>query len=254
MSDVEVIHAAALGGIAHGFLGRKGGVSTGAYAGLNVGTGSDDDPETIAVNRRLATEAVLPGTALATLYQVHSADALVVRKAVEGPLRPPGDALVTDRPGLALGILTADCAPVLFADKEAGVVAAAHAGWKGAILGVTDSAIAAMESLGAHRERIHAAIGPCIARTSYEVDVAFVQRFETHDPANERFFTAGRANHAQFDLEAYVANRLALAGIARVEALGLDTYADDARFFSYRRATHRGDPNYGRQISIIGMA
>jgi YfiH family protein len=251
--SVEVIRAAALEGVPHGFLGRRGGVSTGAYAGLNVGTGSDDDPQAIATNRRLATDAVLPGAPLATLYQVHSADALVVRKAAEGPLRPPGDALVTDRPGLALGVLTADCAPVLLADRDAGVVAAAHAGWKGAIGGVTDSAIAAMESLGARRERIHAAIGPCIARTSYEVDAAFVRRFETADPANERFFTAGRADHAQFDLEAYVAHRLAAAGVARIEALGLDTYADEARFFSYRRATHRGEPGYGRQIAIIGL-
>ncbi|MGN6269605.1 MAG: peptidoglycan editing factor PgeF [Sphingomonas sp.] len=251
--SVEVIRAAALDGIPHGFLGRKGGVSIGTYAGLNVGTGSDDDPETIAANRRLATEAVLPGAALATLYQVHSADALVVRKAVGGSLRPPGDALVTDRPGLALGILTADCAPVLLADARAGVVAAAHAGWKGALAGVTDSTIAAMESLGARRERIHAAIGPCIARASYEVDLAFVRRFEAADPANERFFTAGRADHAQFDLEAYAAHRLAAAGVARVEALGLDTYADEPRFYSYRRATHRGEPNYGRQIAIIGL-
>jgi YfiH family protein len=252
--SIEVIRAAALGGVPHGFLGRKGGVSTGAYAGLNVGAGSDDDADAIAANRRLATEAVLPGASLATLYQIHSADALVVRVAVEGALRPRGDALVTDRPGLALGILTADCAPVLLADREAEVVAAAHAGWKGALGGVTDSAIAAMESLGARRDRIAAAIGPCIARASYEVDIAFARRFEADDPANERFFTAGRADHAQFDLEAYVAHRLAAAGIVRVEALGLDTYAEDARFFSYRRATHRGEPNYGRQIAISGLA
>lgn len=249
-----MIRSAALEGVAHGFLGRKGGLSTGTYAGLNVGTGSEDDPETVAANRRLATEAVLPGASLATLYQIHSADALVVRVAVEGPLRPKGDALVTDRPGLALGILTADCAPVLLADRDAGVVAAAHAGWKGALGGVTDSAIAAMESLGAQRSRIAAAIGPCIARASYEVDAAFARRFEVDDPANERFLTPGRADHAQFDLEAYVAHRLAAAGIARVEALGLDTYAEETRFFSYRRATHRGEPNYGRQIAIIGVA
>jgi len=252
--SVEVIRAAALDGVTHGFLGRRGGVSTDAYTGLNVGTGSDDDADAVATNRRLATEAVLPGASLATVYQIHSPDAFVVRVAVEGELRPKGDALVTDRPGLALGILTADCAPVLLADREAGVVGAAHAGWKGAIGGVTDSAIAAMESLGAQRSRIAAAIGPCIARASYEVDLAFVRRFEADDPANERFFTAGRAGHAQFDLEAYVAHRLAAAGIARVEALGLDTYADEARFFSYRRATHRGEPNYGRQIAIIGLA
>ena len=252
--SVEVIRAAALQGVAHGFLGRRGGVSTGDYAGLNVGIGSDDDPDAVAANRARALAAVVPGAALATLYQIHSAEALIVREALDGPLRPRGDALVTDRPGIALGILTADCAPVLFADREAGVVAAAHAGWKGAISGVTDSAIAAMESLGARRDRIHAAIGPCIARASYEVDAAFARRFEADDPANERFFAPGRAGHFQFDLEAYVAHRLAAAGVARVEALGLDTYPDESRFYSYRRATHRGEPGYGRQISIIGLA
>ena len=252
--SVEVIHAAALEGVAHGFLGRRGGVSTGDYASLNVGIGSDDDPNAIATNRALATNAVLPGATLATLYQIHSAEALIVRMPVSGPVRPRGDALVTDRPGIALGILTADCAPVLFADRDAGVVGAAHAGWKGAIGGVTDSAIAAMESLGARRDRIIAAIGPCIARASYEVDLGFVRRFEADDAGNERFFTAGRDGHAQFDLEAYVAHRVAAAGVVRVETLGLDTCADAPRFFSYRRATHRGEPGYGRQISIIGLA
>ena len=253
MSGVEVIRAAALDGVPHGFLGRRGGVSTGACAGLNVGTGSGDDLDAVAGNRRLATQAVLPGAALATVYQVHSADAVMVRAAIDGPLRPRGDALVTDRPGLALGILTADCAPVLLADRAAGVVGAAHAGWKGALAGVTDSAIAAMEALGARRDRIAAAIGPCIARASYEVDAAFVRRFEDADPENERFFTAGRAGHAQFDLEAYVARRLAAAGLARVETLGLDTYADASRFYSYRRATHRGEATYGRQLSLIAL-
>ena len=217
------------------------------------GIGSDDDAQAVAANRALATEAVLPGAALATLYQIHSAEALIVREAIDGPLRPRGDALVTDTPGIALGILTADCAPVLLADRGAGVVGAAHAGWQGAIGGVTDSAIAAMVTLGARRDRITAAIGPCIARTSYEVDAAFARRFEADDPANERFFAPGRPDRFQFDLEAYVAHRLAAAGIARVEALGLDTYADEPRFFSYRRATHRGEPGYGRQIAIIGL-
>ena len=248
-----MIRSAALEGVSHGFLGRGGGVSTGGYAGLNVGIGSDDDAEAVAENRARATAAVLPGAQLVTLYQIHSADALVVRTPIAGPLRPRGDALVTDRPGLALGILTADCAPVLLADRAAGVVAAAHAGWRGAIGGVTDSAIATMESLGARRDRITAAIGPCIARASYEVDAAFAQRFEADDPANERFFTPGRPDHFQFDLEAYVAHRLAIAGIGRIEALGLDTYGDEARFYSYRRATHRGEPGYGRQIAIIGL-
>lgn len=251
--SVEVIRAPTLDGVEHGFLGRTGGVSTGIHAGLNVGIGSDDDAAAVLENRRLASEAVLPGATLVTLYQTHSADCVTVRSPFEERLRPRADALVTDRPGLALGILTADCAPVLLADKDAGVVGAAHAGWKGAIGGVTDATILAMEALGAKRERIAAAIGPCIARASYEVDTAFARRFEAHDPANERFFAEGRDGHFQFDLEAYVAHRLASAGIGRVALLGLDTYPDEARFFSYRRATHRGEPGYGRQISVIGL-
>ncbi|RDE05033.1 peptidoglycan editing factor PgeF [Sphingomonas aracearum] len=240
-------------GVAHGFLGRRGGVSTGLYAGLNVGLGSDDDRAHLAENRRLATEAVLPGAQLVTVHQIHSADAVSVREPWEEGLRPHADAIVTDRPGLLLGILTADCAPVLLADREAGVVAAAHAGWKGAIGGVTDATILAMEALGADRSRIHAAIGPCIARASYEVDDGFARRFTADDPANERFFSPARAGHHRFDLEAYVTHRLATAGIGRVEALGLDTYPDESRFFSYRRATHRGEPGYGRQIALIGL-
>lgn len=253
MSNPEVIRAATLAGVPHGFLGRRGGVSSGIHAGLNVGLGSEDAAEVVAENRRRATEAVLPGAQLVTLFQVHSAEAVVVTQSFEQALRPHADALVTDRPGLALGILTADCAPVLLADREAGVVGAAHAGWKGAIGGVTDSTLAAMEQLGARRERIAAAVGPCIARASYEVDADFVRRFAEADPENERFFTDTREGHAQFDLEAYVVHRLASAGVRRIEALGLDTYADPERFFSYRRATHRGEPDYGRQIAIIGL-
>ncbi len=251
--SVEALKARALEGVAHGFLGRRGGVSTGVHAGLNVGLGSHDDPATIAENRRRAVEAVLPGARLVTVFQVHSPDCVTVIEPFEDRLRPRADALVTDRPGLALGILTADCAPVLLADAQAGVVGAAHAGWKGAIGGVTDSTIAAMESLGARRDRIAAAVGPCIARASYEVDDGFFRRFAAADPANERFFASGRAGHHQFDLEAYVAHRLAAAGIRTVEALGQDTYAQPDRFYSFRRATHRGEPDYGRQISIIGI-
>jgi YfiH family protein len=250
---VEVNRARALNGIAHGFLGRRGGVSQGLYAGLNVGPGSDDDPATIAENRRLAAEAVLPDSILLTPYQIHSADCITVLGQWDEALRPHADALVTDRPGLALGILTADCAPVLLADREAQVIGAAHAGWKGAIGGVTDSTLLAMEALGARRDRIVAAIGPCIARASYEVDDGFQRRFEQGDPENERFFAPGREGHARFDLEAYVAHRLAIAGVRTVEAMGLDTYADENRFFSFRRATHRSEPGYGRQISIIGL-
>jgi YfiH family protein len=254
VSDVEVFQARALHGVAHGFLGRKGGVSTGDMASLNVGLGSTDDPALIAENRRRAVEAVLPGARLATLYQVHSPDCVAIVEPFEDRLRPHADALVTDRPGLALGILTADCAPVLFADREAGVVGAAHAGWKGAVGGVTDSTIAAMETLGATRDRIVAAIGPCIARASYEVDILFLARFADADPDNERFFTEGRReDHWQFDLEAYVAHRLASAGIRTVEMLGQDTYARPDHFYSFRRATHRSEPDYGRQISIIGF-
>ncbi|RIA44595.1 hypothetical protein DFR49_2842 [Hephaestia caeni] len=253
MSAIDIIRARALGDVPHGFLGRSGGVSQGVHHGLNVGLGSDDDARAVAQNRHLAAEAVLPGAALVTLHQVHSAEALAVTAPYADDARPHADALVTDRPGLVLGILTADCAPVLFADAAAGVVGAAHAGWKGALGGVTDAALAAMEGLGADRTRIAAAIGPCIARASYEVDAGFVARFEAADAANERFFVAGRAGHAWFDLEAYVAHRLAAAGVARVEMLGEDTYAQAARFYSYRRATHRGEPSYGRQISLIGL-
>lgn len=252
---VEVNRAAALEGLPHGFLGRRGGVSGGHVAGLNVGPGSGDDPRIIAENRARVVAAVRPGARLVTVYQVHSPDCVVVG---DDPWpeedRPRADALVTDRPGLLLGILTADCAPVLLADREAGVIGAAHAGWKGAIGGVTDRTVAAMESLGAKVGRIVAAVGPCIARTSYEVDEAFRARFEQDDAANARFFDSGRPGHNQFDLEGYVVARLLAAGVGKVEALGLDTYAAPERFFSFRRATHRHEPAYGRQISVIGLA
>lgn len=252
--SVQVIRIDGLSGLPHGFLGREGGVSRGIHVGLNVGLGSDDDRAAIYENRRRAIEAVAPGYRLVTLHQVHSADTVAVTAPFAEDARPHADALVTDRPGLLLGILTADCVPVLFADSAAGVIGAAHAGWKGAIGGVTDATLAAMEKLGADRGRLVAAIGPCIARASYEVDEAFVRRFEADDPVNERFFADGRrAGHAQFDIEAYVAHRLAAAGVGLVTALGEDTYAQPGRFFSFRRATHRGEPGYGRQISLIGL-
>ena len=250
---VEAIRAAALGDTPHGFLGRRGGMSEGVCAGLNVGLGSGDDPEAIRANRRLAVEAVAPGARLVTLHQVHSPTAIAVDALFPDEARPHADALVTDRPGLALGILTADCTPVLFADREVGVVGAAHAGWKGAIGGVIDATVAAMEGLSASRDAIVAAVGPTIARKSYEVDDAFLRRFAEDDAENERFFSQGRDGHHQFDLEGYVVARLAAAGIGRIEALGLDTYSDPDRFFSYRRATHRGEPDYGRQISLIAL-
>lgn len=250
---VEVVRAAALDGVAHGFLGRRGGVSQGVCAGLNVGLGSDDDRSAIQANRRLAVGAVAPGAKLVTLHQVHSPTAIEVTAPFPDDSRPQADAMVTDRPGLALGILTADCAPVLFADKEAGVVAAAHAGWKGALSGVVEATVAEMERLGADRTRIAAAVGPCIARKSYEVDDMFLRRFAEAEPENERFFSGGRVGHHQFDLEGFVLSRLAAAGLGRVEALGEDTYSQPDRFFSYRRATHQGEAAYGRQISLIAL-
>jgi purine-nucleoside/S-methyl-5'-thioadenosine phosphorylase / adenosine deaminase len=252
--SVEAIRAAALGDVPHGFLGRKGGLSRGLYAGLNVGLGSGDDREAIRANRRLAVDAVAPGAKLVTLHQIHSPTALYAAAPWPDDARPRADAMVTDRPGLVLGILTADCAPILFADAQAGVIGAAHAGWKGAFGGVIEATVAGMERLGADRARIAAAVGPCIARKSYEVDEAFLRRFAEADPANERFFSGGREGHRQFDLEGFVAFRLGSAGLARVEALGEDTYSQPERFFSYRRATHRGEPTYGRQISLIASA
>ena len=250
---VEVIRAASLGAIPHGFLGRRGGVSSGVVAGLNVGTGSGDDPAAVAENVRRANHAVMPGAALARVYQVHSAECVV---AEQWPMdaRPKADALVTDRPGLLLGIVTADCAPVLLADATAGVIGAAHAGWRGAIDGVTDAAVASMERLGARRGRIVAVVGPCIAQASYEVDEGFRARFVHADFRNHRFFVDGPSGKPQFDLEAYLVARLHSAGIAQVEALGLDTYADPHRFYSFRRATHRREADYGRQFALIGLA
>jgi YfiH family protein len=227
-------------------------------AGLNVGLGSGDDRQAIAENRRRAAAAVMPGAPLVTVYQVHSPDCVVADRPWPNPAweeaeRPHADALVTNRPGLLLGILTADCAPVLLADREAGVVGAAHAGWKGALGGVISNTVAAMTALGADSARIAAAIGPCIAQASYEVDDAFRMRFINEASATERFFTPGKPGHHHFDLETYVAARLAEAGIVRIEPLGLDTYAAPQRFFSFRRATHRGEAAYGRQIALIGL-
>ena len=251
MTDpVEVIHAPAIEGVPHGFLGRRGGVSVGTIAGLNVGHGAEDDSEAVAENRRRAVAAVLPGARLATVFQVHSSDAVAVREPWPHDERPRADALVTDRPGLLLGVVTADCAPVLLADREAGVVGAAHAGWRGAHGGVIEAAVAAMERLGAARSRIAAAVGPTIAQLSYEIDIGFRDAFAAGDDC---FFAPGREGHWQFDLAGYVTARLHAAGIETVDTLGLDTYADEGRFYSFRRATHRGEPTYGRQFSLIGL-
>lgn len=248
------VTAAPLDGIAHGFFGRRGGVSSGDLASLNCGLGSNDDPALIAENRRRVADAVLPGAALTGLYQVHGNRCVVIDETSDLAARPEADALATRAPGILLGILTADCVPVLFADRTAGVVAAAHAGWKGAIAGVTDSALVAMEGLGATRANIAAAIGPCIGRASYEVDDGFVATFVADDPANERFFAAGKPGHAMFDIAAYVAARLAAAGVSRIAIGGQDTYAEAEDYFSYRRACHKSENSYGRQLSVIGLA
>lgn len=242
------ICAAALGALPHGFFTREGGVSTGLHAGLNCGPGSADAPDAVAENRRRVA-AALGATALVTAAQVHGATAL----AIGGPwtgARPEADALVTATPGLAVGVLVADCAPVLLADPAAGVAGAAHAGWKGAVAGVIESVVAAMERLGAVRGRIRAAVGPAISQAAYEVGPDFIERFLDDDPANARFFAAGRGDRAQFDLPGYVLGRLRAAG---VEAgwTGHCTYADPVRFYSYRRATHAGEPDYGRLVAAI---
>jgi len=250
---IELLRAPALGDVPHGFAGRAGGVSTGVCAGLNVGLGSEDDRLAILRNRDLARDALLPGATLVTVRQVHSPDVVAVTAPIAEDERPEADAMVTRTPGLILGILTADCVPVLFADKEAGVIGAAHAGWKGAISGVTDRTIAAMEMLGATRAGIACAIGPCIGRASYEVTLDFAERFERDDADNARFFSAGRAGHCQFDIAAYVASRLQAAGIGRISLLDEDTYSQADRFFSYRRSCHAQEGDYGRQISMIAL-
>jgi YfiH family protein len=252
--SLDIVRSGLLEAFPHGFFGRQGGVSEGAVAGLNCGFGSGDDPHAVETNRRMAADAILPGAPLASVYQVHSPTAVIVTEAAPYADRPRADALVTDRPGLLLGVVTADCAPVLLADAAAGVIGAAHAGWRGAMEGVTDQAIAAMISLGAKVETIAASVGPCIAKANYEVDHAFAERLLAHDTGNERFLGDGSTGNPHFDLEAYVVARLAAAGVRRIEAMGLDTYALEDRYYSYRRATHRIEPTYGRQISLIGLA
>lgn len=235
----------------HSFFGREGGVSEGIYAGLNVGRGSKDEPAHIEENRRrVAAQFGVGAEKLCTLYQVHSPDVVVLSSPTSGEEK--ADAMVTTMPGLVLGILTADCAPVLFADAEAGVIGAAHAGWKGAYSGVLANTVQAMLKLGARRERIHATIGPCIAQASYEVGPEFIDNLEKQSSANKQFFQPNtKRRHAQFDLAGYVTQQLRVAGLQQITALGMDTYADEDRFFSYRRTTHRSEGDYGRQISAI---
>lgn len=238
--------------VAHGFFGRQGGVSIGLYDSLNCGPGSGDERAAVIENRARATVALAPSAKLVTLYQVHSSQAVAVSAPWEIADNPKADAFATDKRGIALGILTADCAPILLADSSAHVIGAAHAGWGGALAGIAESVVAAMERLGARRDRISAAIGPCISRASYEVGPEFQPRFVAADPANARFFErAKREGHWQFDLAAYVAHRLRQSGVTMVEAMPVCTYLREADFFSYRRTTHRKEPDYGRQLSAI---
>jgi polyphenol oxidase len=246
---------AALGSVRHGFFGRPGGVSEGIFASLNCGFGSGDDPARVAENRaRAARQAAVDPASLLTVHQVHSPRVVLVDTAWRREEAPQGDAMVTTRPGLALGILAADCVPVLFADAQARVVGAAHAGWRGALDGVLEATIAEMRRQGAEPARITAAIGPCIQQASYEVGAEFRARFIAADPANDRFFAAGkRDGHCQFDLPGYVAARLAEAGLGGVDRLARDTCAEPAAFFSYRRNTLDGRNGYGRNISLIAL-
>ncbi len=246
---------AALAGIRHGFFTREGGVSQGLYASLNAGVGSDDDAAKVAENRaRMAAALAVKPSRFLTAYQIHSPDVAVAVEPWTQTTRPRADAIVTRVPGLAIGVSTADCGPILLADPQARVVGVAHAGWRGALSGVAEAAIAAMERLGAERTRIVAALGPMIRQPNYEVGSDLVERFLAADPDNARYFApAGREGHALFDLAGFIAARLVRAGIAEVEDLGLCTYADAERFYSYRRSTHRAEPDYGRHVNAIAL-
>jgi YfiH family protein len=245
-----------LPGIRHAFFTRDGGVSDGIYATLNGGPGSDDLPAHVSENRtRMAAALGVRPDRFLTAYQVHSPDVVTIDQPWSLDARPRADAIVTRTPGLAIGVTTADCGPVLLADERARVIAVAHAGWRGALTGVLEATIAAMEQCGAGRGHITAALGPTIRQPSYEVGPEFVARFAAADAGNERFFRpSARAEHALFDLPGYIAARLAAAGIGRVEDLGHCTYADATRFFSYRRSTHRGERDYGRHINAIALS
>jgi polyphenol oxidase len=241
-------------GVAHGFFTRLGGVSQGVYASLNGGVGSRDAPEAVSENRaRIAAGLGAAPERLAVPFQIHSPDAVAITELWPERARPRCDALVTATPGLALGVTGADCGMILFADQRARVIGAAHAGWKGALTGVVEATVTAMERLGAKRGDIVAGLGPCIGNNSYEVGPEFVAAFEGAGDTARYFAPSRRAGRSMFDLNAYIAERAARAGVGRFEDLGLDTYADEGRFFSYRRATHRKEPDYGRLLSVIVM-
>jgi YfiH family protein len=254
-----MLHAAtleSLPGIRHAFFTRQGGVSEGIYESLNGGVGSRDAAAHVAENRaRMAKALGVAADNFLSCYQIHSPEVVTVERAWTPDARPRADALVTRVPGIAVGVSTADCGPVLFADANARVVGAAHAGWRGALTGVIEATIAAMEKLGADRGNIAAAAGPMIRQANYEVGPEFVERFAADNAANERFFTPSTTDgHAMFDLAGYIKTRLASAGIKRVEDIGRCTYADAATFYSYRRSVHRNESDYGRHINAIALA
>jgi YfiH family protein len=245
----------ALPGVHHAFFTRDGGVSEGIYASLNGGVGSNDQPAKVAENRaRMAAALKVAPDRLLTAYQIHSPDVVVAETPWTTAQRPRADAMVTRVPGLAIGVSTADCGPVLLADPQARVVGAAHAGWRGALSGVIEATVAAMEKLGADRSRLVAAIGPMIRQPNYEVGGDLLERFLASEAANARFFApAAREGHALFDLAGYLAARLALAGVTHIEDVHRCTYADAEDFFSYRRSTHRGEADYGRHVNAIAL-
>lgn len=250
------LKADGFGSIAHGFFGRTGGVSSGLYSSLNCGLGSKDERANVIENRdRVARTLGTTGDRLLTCYQVHSADAVIVDRPWAPDGQPKADALVTNTPGLAIGALAADCTPILFADPEARVIGAAHAGWKGAKIGIAEATIAAMEKLGARRDAITAAIGPCISQANYEVGPEFETAFIDDGAENARFFMRPAPDaKPHFDLPGYIAARLKAAQVGRIERLNTCTYASDSQFFSFRRTTHRREGDYGRQISAIVLA
>jgi YfiH family protein len=245
-----------LTGIQHAFFTRAGGVSSGLYESLNGGVGSRDSPGNVTENRaRMAAALGVEPERLLTAYQSHSPNVVVAEAPWTTDNRPNADAIVTRMRSLAIGVTTADCGPILLADPRAGVIGAAHAGWRGALTGVVEATVAAMERLGATAGQIRAAIGPMIRQSSYEVGAELFARFHAEDPASSRFFApANRTGHSMFDLAGYIAARLKRAGVVQVEDLALCTYADPGRFFSYRRTTHRGEADYGRHINAIALA
>jgi len=248
---LEILTSELLGSVRHGFFTRRGGASSGVFSGLNCGPGSSDQREAVALNRaRVAAAMDVSPDHLLSPHQIHSAEVAVV--GPEGWVeRPRADAAVTASPGVALGILTADCAPVLLADADAGVVGAAHAGWRGAIDGVLDATVTAMAGLGARRERICAAVGPVISQPAYEVGPEFFERFRQEEAGYERFFTAGQGDRLYFDLPGFVLAQLREAGVGEAGWIGACTWSEPDRFYSYRRATQAGDADYGRLISVI---